>query len=134
VARERFEVSRADACSFCAKPRATLVGAVGRTPAICDACLQLCLVIGAPDPEPPLRATPPFSLDDLDPAGRARVKADAERLRRLVAERRAAPTDDVCSFCGASRREVAKLISGPGVFICAPCARDAAAISRTMPA
>jgi len=124
-----FERSHAGACSFCAKPRA-VVGVANRTPAICAACVQLCLAISAPDPDPPPRAAPPFSLDDLDAVGRARVRADVERLRRLVG---VAPTDDVCSFCGAARRAVAKLVSGPGVFICDRCVRDASAISRTMP-
>jgi hypothetical protein len=33
-----------------------------------------------------------------------------------------APTGDLaCSFCGLPRLEVRKLISGPGVFICADC-------------
>jgi ATP-dependent Clp protease ATP-binding subunit ClpX len=28
---------------------------------------------------------------------------------------------DRCSFCGKSRKQVEKLINGPGVFICAEC-------------
>jgi len=30
-------------------------------------------------------------------------------------------TDRACSFCGASQRQVRKLIAGPGVFICERC-------------
>jgi hypothetical protein len=37
--------------------------------------------------------------------------------------RRVTPTRDVleCSFCGKTQREVAKLIAGPGVYICDEC-------------
>lgn len=33
------------------------------------------------------------------------------------------PTDIGCSFCGKSAANVAKLIAGPGVFICDECVR-----------
>jgi len=34
--------------------------------------------------------------------------------------------EPVCSFCDRPRREVAKLMSGPRVFICDSCAAEAA--------
>ena len=33
-----------------------------------------------------------------------------------------------CSFCGRSEQEAAKLVAGPGVFICDACVRLAADI------
>jgi ATP-dependent protease Clp ATPase subunit len=36
--------------------------------------------------------------------------------------------DFQCSFCGAHRADVAKLISGPRVFICDRCVGDATAV------
>jgi ATP-dependent Clp protease ATP-binding subunit ClpX len=35
-----------------------------------------------------------------------------------------------CSFCGKSDREVAKLVAGPGVFICDGCVREATRLMR----
>ena len=34
-----------------------------------------------------------------------------------------------CSFCGRAQRQVAKLIAGPGVYICSGCV----ALARTWP-
>ncbi len=38
-----------------------------------------------------------------------------------------------CSFCGRSRKEVAKLIAGPGVYICDRCVRRATRLSVEAP-
>jgi transcription elongation factor Elf1 len=38
-----------------------------------------------------------------------------------------------CSFCGRSRTEVAKLIAGPGVFICDQCAAHVTRLSPNAP-
>jgi len=37
-----------------------------------------------------------------------------------------------CSFCGADRRDVAKLIAGPRVFICDGCTGEATALLATV--
>jgi thiol-disulfide isomerase/thioredoxin len=68
-------------------------------------------------------------------------------LRRLVEERESSRSDALlndlrrsfeparspidmftCSFCGAHRKDVVKLISGPRVFICDTCVADATAV------
>jgi hypothetical protein len=56
-----------------------------------------------------------------------------DRLEREPVSR---PVDEFhCSFCGAARREVAKLISGPRVFICDVCTGDAVSVlARVLPA
>lgn len=62
----------------------------------------------------------------------ARLKALVERAEELVAEMHTAmgkqgePTaTDIdhlkCSFCGKSNADVAKIIAGPGVYICNEC-------------
>jgi ATP-dependent protease Clp ATPase subunit len=38
--------------------------------------------------------------------------------------------DLACSFCGKSEHQVAKLVAGPGVFICDACVAIAARIMR----
>jgi hypothetical protein len=58
----------------------------------------------------------------------------------VAAERSSAPAvatttaEDACSFCGAPRRELDKLLAGPGpVFICDACARRAAGVVTSEP-
>ena len=38
--------------------------------------------------------------------------------------------DLACSFCGKSEHQVAKLVAGPGVFICDACVAIAARLMR----
>lgn len=47
--------------------------------------------------------------------------------------RRVAPTRDVleCSFCGKTQQQVAKLIAGPGVYICDECVAMADGVIST---
>ena len=65
-----------------------------------------------------------------DSLQRLEEKHDVDRLRAAMP---AAPPEPVaefaCSFCGAERRKVAKLITGPRVFICDACVREAAEVA-----
>jgi hypothetical protein len=51
---------------------------------------------------------------------------------RRRGQRRRGPAGP-CSFCGRSRREGARLIAGPGVFICDRCATHVARLSPNAP-
>jgi hypothetical protein len=145
-----FVLSVAGSCSFCGKDRAevhALVGTPGHSERICDECIELCLDIigeevGIQSPRDVHRYTPPSFEDEQF------QQHVGEILQRLAAEREASPshallTDlrrslDVdrqalidmfrCSFCGAHRKDVVKLISGPRVFICDNCVADATAV------
>jgi ATP-dependent Clp protease ATP-binding subunit ClpX len=43
------------------------------------------------------------------------------RFRRRPASTRKPTTTLACSFCGKRRRQVNKLVAGPGVYICNEC-------------
>jgi lambda repressor-like predicted transcriptional regulator len=52
------------------------------------------------------------------------IVEEAGGSRRWIRAKNGARRDDlmlVCSFCGKSQRQVAKLIAGPGVYICDGC-------------
>lgn len=66
------------------------------------------------------------SVDDGDDKGRVFVR---KLLGALDSER--GDTDDIaCSFCGAHRRLVDRIISGPNVYICDRCAFVAAGLLK----
>ena len=50
----------------------------------------------------------------------ARLGADHDRLRKRLSQ-----ASCVCSFCGRSGIEVARLVAGPGVYICDRCTGEA---------
>lgn len=74
----------------------------------------------------------------------ARRQADFDEVIRSLRDRPEPPPEPQpvtgivelrCSFCGAARSDVAKLISGPRVFICDVCTGEAlAVISRVLAA
>jgi hypothetical protein len=138
-------------CSFCGKPAsrvARLAGVTGQPYRICDECIGLCLDIlaeelkGMKPPLPPVAprdGVPPVgAVDELEallwsirsempaPEKLERAKELLDGLARSEPQR---VPDFSCSFCHRPRREVAKLISGPRVFICDACVADAAALS-----
>lgn len=149
-----FVMSLAGSCSFCGKDRAevnALVGTAGHASRICDECVALCCEIigeevGLQSPRE-LHADAAPSFDDE--AFQSHV---GEVLRRLAEERESSRTDSLmndlrrslepslepprktrmrqfqCSFCGALRRDVVKLISGPRAFICDRCVAEATAV------
>jgi ATP-dependent Clp protease ATP-binding subunit ClpX len=43
------------------------------------------------------------------------------RFRRRAASERKSTVTLTCSFCGKPKRQVKKLIGGPGVYICNEC-------------
>lgn len=133
----------------------TLVGTAGRSVRICDECVGLCCdIIGEECSAVPSDLLEAFRLAGdrrtaemqrqlatehetflrLPQAERqAIVLAQLEELLRLVEaakrqeqERSPHMPEFVCSFCDRPRREVAKLISGPRVFICDSCVAEAA--------
>lgn len=141
----RFVLELAGSCSFCGKSRAetkALVGTLGRPVKICDECVGLCWDImaeesHAPSPLPEGQPLPPQSELEAQIAEMlqhlAREKEERAREALLTDARRAldkpwkAP-DFACTFCDADRRDVAKLISGPRVFICDRCVGDATSV------
>lgn len=145
-----FMLSLAGSCSFCGKDRAevhALVGTAGHSEKICDECVGLCCDIlgeevGIQAPRDVHRYAPP-SFDDEQfqqhvgeilqrlAAERETSRSDGLRndLRRSFDPGRHAPLDMFrCSFCGAHRKDVMKLISGPRVFICDTCVGEATAV------
>jgi transcription elongation factor Elf1 len=145
-----FVLSLAGSCSFCGKDRAevhALVGTAGHATRICDDCIGLCCDIlaeevGIRSPEVPANVPPtPEDLAFQQRVGEALQRFAAEResrqgdallddLQRALTSRAPESVFDLfrCSFCGAHRREVMKLISGPRVFICDACVGEATAI------
>jgi hypothetical protein len=146
----RFVLSLAGSCSFCGKDRAeanALLGTAGHSTRICDECVALCCEIVGEDAgvQPPrdMHAHKAPSFEDEQFQQRA-----GEILQRLADEHEASRTDALlrdlqrsfasvrdasvpsfrCSFCGAPREDVRKLISGPRVFICDTCVGEATAV------
>jgi ClpX C4-type zinc finger len=138
----RFVLQLGGSCTFCRKDGGkalALAGVVGRPARICDGCIALCCQIlaeeslGVPD-RPIIDTADEDDLDGLlrdpalqDPTGnldailaRLRQRMDGNMSRRFA--------DFQCSFCDAHRRDVAKLISGPLVFICEGCIGDAVSV------
>lgn len=146
-----FVMSLAGSCSFCGKDRAevhALVGTAGHATKICDECIGLCCEIigedvGVPSPRDQQAYAPPPSFED-----ESFQEHVAEVLRRLAEERESSRSDALmkqlrrsfdpvrhasidifrCSFCGAHRKDVMKLISGPRVFICDTCVAEATSV------
>jgi hypothetical protein len=144
-----FLLSLVGSCSFCGKDRAevhALVGTAGHASKICDECISLCWEIIGEEVrvESPRVLDPAVSLSLNDERFQEHV---SDVLRRLVEERESSRSDALlndlrrsfeparspidmftCSFCGAHRKDVVKLISGPRVFICDTCVADATAV------
>ena len=148
-----FVLSLAGSCSFCGKAREevhALVGTAGHATKICDECIGLCCEILDEEvgqaPPRDARAYPPPSVEDEqfeqsvgEVLQRFAAQAELESWRNdvllgdlrhaLEARARRRLLDEFsCSFCGASRKDVVKLISGPRVFICDGCVGDATAV------
>lgn len=148
-----FVLSLAGSCSFCGKAREevhALVGTIGHATKICDDCVEMCCDILGEEvgqlPPREARVDAPPSVEDEqfqqsvgEVLQRFEVQAELEAwrsdvllgdLRRALEARarRLSRDDFCCSFCSASRKDVAKLISGPRVFICDACVGDATAV------
>ena len=144
----RFVLALGGTCSFCGKDRAEtkmLVGTFGRPTKICDECVGFCCDIIAVDAEkensrPSLETKPidvPSDVEDrLSEILRRLAEEHEERNKEmLIADARSAIETakcDIeqfrCSFCDAPRQEVARLISGPRVYICDLCIADATTV------
>jgi hypothetical protein len=142
----RFMIALGGTCSFCGKDRAqvqTLFGQRGIPERICDECVGLCFDIVWEDQDP-MVPTPSEgmllaeadddavadTLQELAAAQNSRhVDELVDRFRRSLLAERPYFREFQCSFCARSRSDVAKLISGPRVFICDVCVGDAVAIS-----
>jgi hypothetical protein len=141
----RFMIALGGSCSFCGKDRAevkTLFGQRGIAERICNECVGLCWEIVREDEQAMLAARERSVLADADddavvdtlrelaaPQSSRHVDELIDRVRRsLFAEGQRFP-EFHCSFCARPRRDVAKLISGPRVFICDACVGDAVAIT-----
>ena len=146
---KRMVLQLAGNCSFCGKARGEvfgMAGLVGMPTRICDECIGLCFDIIREEIET-YRSPASPSMTSSSSSTTGNDDGELERLlreagtkagvdpRELIArihERLSPPSgqrpvmDDFhCSFCGRSRREVRKLISGPRVFICDDCTADA---------
>jgi hypothetical protein len=143
--QRRFAVALGGSCSFCGKRAtdvSTLAGVVTRSVRICDECVSLCCDILAEeslDVRGENHSSPSddvVSEDELSQLLRSLDKESAPKIdgilsalrRRLDGDRLKSIHDFQCSFCDADRRDVAKLISGPRVFICDACVGDATAL------
>lgn len=130
-----------------------IAGVIGREPRICDECIGLCFDILAEEIEELRKGVqaPEGMAADASPS-HTHIEAPAtDELERLLRSASADPDADPreivatiqaylkrpprdvdlgvhdfhCTFCGRSRKEVRKLISGPHVFICDDCTVDA---------
>jgi hypothetical protein len=141
-----------------------LFGICGGVPRICNECIMLCCDIVREEAEadrlrvrehrsyPVIeshRLADRYRIDDLlrQTAERYEPRHDAEVEEvlhslmnkpddRLERETVSSPVDEFhCSFCGAARSQVAKLISGARVFICDVCTGDAVSVlAHVLPA
>ena len=142
----RFTIALGGRCSFCGKDRVeveTLFGRRGIPEKICNECVGLCLDIMREEVEHLMQAAHERSIpaepDDDTVADTLRELAAAQhsrhadelvnRVRRSLFAERSRFREFHCSFCARARHEVAKLISGPRVFICDNCVGDAVGIS-----
>jgi hypothetical protein len=150
-----FVLSLAGSCCFCGKDRAevrALLGTVGCATTICDECVGLCcdilaedmeregggpghwsprrpVVDGEEQPEEKLERDVAEIVRRMRDAEQARDGAELPYLRRALEAIRRRPWPELaCSFCGAHRQTVRKLVSGPRVFICDVCVGDATAV------
>lgn len=126
MAERRFKPAT-DPCSFCGAPaaqRKAMAGTSWAAVQICDECLGLCYAILAQDvlgenvPDISSKDIPLDTLESLI----TRVEEAARSAPPLALEGKMRFD---CSFCGATRKDVAKLISGPRVFICETCVAEA---------
>jgi hypothetical protein len=142
----RFVVSLGGSCSFCGtrgEERRSLVGRLDRPTRICDECLGLCCDILGEEAAAHGYHAPDTDESDLDEARVAEIlrhlhaEGENDRADGLLADVRRTLDNHArrgfemfrCSFCDAERNDVAKLISGPRVFICDRCTGDAVAVA-----
>ncbi|MGI8791694.1 MAG: ClpX C4-type zinc finger protein [Acidimicrobiales bacterium] len=148
---DQGEEAAASACSFCGAPRTEvdrMLAAPGQR-FICGECVERAvgIVSGATEAGAPLQA----SSEACSFCGRqgnsaaASVDGSVVICDRCVAssQRIVAPEPGEssggrrreiamrCSFCNANQREVAKLIAGPGVYVCGECVAAASSVASS---
>jgi len=103
-------------CSFCGKRRAEVRKLIsGPRVFICNECVVMCREIIGP--------RPPLAAGDLGPPERTTADLPAQPLSEdedVTAEKQP-PDDHHCSFCRKMKTDVAKLVTGPTVYICNEC-------------
>ena len=103
-------------CSFCGKRRREVRKLIsGGRVFICNECVVRCRDILGPPPAPSPAETgePERTTGDLP----AQALLDDEDV---TAEKKP-PDEQHCSFCGKLKTDVAKLVTGPTVYICNEC-------------
>lgn len=103
-------------CSFCGKRRGEVRKLIsGPRVFICNECVVLCREIIGPRPPP--------QADAPDRSGRTTIDLPAQAVpddEDVTAETRP-PDEQHCSFCNKPRTEVARLVTGPTLYICDQC-------------
>ena len=103
-------------CSFCGKRRLEVRKLIsGPRVFICNECVVSCREIIGPMPAPPEVELLPPERTTVDLP--AQPQSDDEDV---TAEKKP-PDERHCSFCGKLKTEVAKLVTGPTVYICNEC-------------
>jgi ClpX C4-type zinc finger len=140
-----FVLKLAGSCSFCGKDRAdvrALIGTAGRSERICDECIDLCREIIREDLRPQPQPQPSRVVEQSDEEFQQELAEILQRvaqlcpddyrwdeLRQKLEPRRPGISDGYrCTFCGAQRKDVMKLVSGPRVFVCDVCVDEATAV------
>jgi ATP-dependent protease Clp ATPase subunit len=101
-------------CSFCGKRRREVRRLIsGPRVFICNECVVLCREIIGPPPPVDESRQPERTTADLP----AQALSDEEDV---TAEKKP-PDEGHCSFCGKLKTEVARLVTGPTVYICSEC-------------
>ena len=103
-------------CSFCGKRRLEVRKLIsGPRVFICNECVVQCRqIIG---PRPPSREADTSYLERTTEDLPAQPQSDDEDV---TAEKKP-PDEKHCSFCRKLKTDVAKLVSGPTVYICNEC-------------
>lgn len=101
-------------CSFCGKRRHEVRKLIsGGRVFICNECVVRCRDILGPPPAAAETGEPERTTGDLP----AQALLDDEDV---TADKKP-PDEQHCSFCNRLKTEVAKLVTGPTVYICNEC-------------
>jgi ATP-dependent protease Clp ATPase subunit len=101
-------------CSFCGKRRLEVRKLIsGPRVFICNECVARCREVIGPLPAADAEREPERTTADMP----AQAFADDEDI---TAEKKP-PDEHHCSFCNKLKIDVAKLVTGPTVYICNEC-------------
>lgn len=131
-----FMLARTGSCSLCNQDRAdvrALIGTADGAERICDECIELCGRIVSDETKTPTRArmsAEEFQRDVADVLESVVKTKTIPEMPRPPITRRVDSSVDIsrCTFCGAHRKDVVKLINSSSASICDVCVDEATAV------